>query len=111
MKNNRSNLSKDTTKKFKLTKSLAITSIAASGLLIISVGFLTGSILKRELLGQTEIDYTGFNPNDYKMDAKGLLKEYNRNPNKSFTAAELVNIGLEKYRQCDSYIWPRIKPN
>ena len=36
------------------------------------------------------------------MDGRALMKEYEQNKNKNFTPAELVNIGLEKYRQCEN---------
>ena len=36
------------------------------------------------------------------MNGKALLKEYQKNPKKGFTEAELINIGLEKYRQCEN---------
>ena len=69
--------------------------------IIAAAGVTTGIILKRQF-GQTEIDYSGFNPENFRMDGKALLKEYQKNPKKNFTEAELVNIGLEKYRECDN---------
>ena len=69
--------------------------------LIAVAGVTTGIVLKHRF-GQVEIDYGDFNPENYRMDSKALLKEYQKNPNKNFTAAELVNIGLEKYRQCEN---------
>ena len=71
------------------------------GLFVVGLGISTGVILKRQF-GATDIDYTGFDPENYRMDAKGLVKQYEKNPNKNFTAAELINIGLEKYRQCEN---------
>ena len=71
------------------------------GLFVVGLGISTGVILKRQF-GATEIDYTGFDPENYRMDAKELLKQYEKNPNKNFTPAELINIGLEKYRQCEN---------
>ena len=71
------------------------------GLSVVGLGVGTGIILKRQF-GQTDIDYTGFDPENYRMDSKGLLKQYEKNPNRQFTPAELVNIGLEKYRQCEN---------
>lgn len=65
------------------------------------VGIGSGIILKRKL-GQVEIDYSGFDSNSFQADAKALLREYEKNPNQDFTPAELVNIGLEKYRQCEN---------
>lgn len=61
-----------------------------------------GGILLKKKLGPLEIDYSGFDSNSFQADAKALLKEYENNPNQNFTAAELVNIGLEKYRQCEN---------
>ena len=61
-----------------------------------------GGILLKKKLGPVEVDYTGFDSDSFQADAKALLKEYEVNPNKDFTAAELVNIGLEKYRQCEN---------
>ena len=61
-----------------------------------------GGILLKKKLGPVEVDYTGFDSDSFQADAKALLKEYEANPNKDFTAAELVNIGLEKYRQCEN---------
>ena len=72
-----------------------------TGTLLIASGVVTGIILKRQF-GTTEIDYSGFNPENYRMDSAELLKQYQKNPNKNFTPAELVNIGLEKYRQCEN---------
>ena len=72
-----------------------------SFVVIAVAGVTTGVILKKKF-GQVEIDYGDFNPESYRMDGKALLKEYQKNPNKKFTAAELVNIGLEKYRQCEN---------
>ena len=61
-----------------------------------------GGILLKKKLGPVEIDYSGFDSNSFQADAKALLKEYESNPNQDFTPAELVNIGLEKYRQCEN---------
>ena len=68
------------------------------------VGATTGIIGKR-ILGQEEIDYSGFNPEEFKMDSVELLKTYYKDPAKTVkesTPAALVNIGLEKYRQNDN---------
>ena len=67
----------------------------------ITIGITAGVVLKKKL-GPVETDYTGFNPEAFKMDGKALVKEYEQNKNKNFTPAELVNIGLEKYRQCEN---------
>ena len=72
-----------------------------SFVLIAVAGVTTGVLLKKKL-GQVEIDYGDFNPENFRMDGKALLKEYQKNPNKKFSEAELVNIGLEKYRECEN---------
>ena len=71
--------------------------------IIILVGLslgVTGGIIAKKNLGQVETDYSDFDANSYNMDAAKLVEEYEKNPNKDFTPAELVNIGLEKYRRC-----------
>ena len=71
------------------------------GVIAVCVGITTGVVLKKKL-GPVETDYTGFNPEAFRMDSKALVKEYEQNKNKNFTPAELVNIGLEKYRSCEN---------
>lgn len=66
-----------------------------------TAGATTGIVGKR-VFGQEEIDYTGFNPESLRMDGAALVTEYDSNPNKNYSAAELINIGLEKYRQCEN---------
>lgn len=61
-----------------------------------------GGILMKKKFGPVETDYTGFDPELYRADSKALLREYEQNPSKSFTPSELVNIGLEKYRNCEN---------
>ena len=61
-----------------------------------------GGIILKKKLGPTEVDYSGFDSNSFAADAKALLREYEKDPNQDFTPAELVNIGLEKYRQCEN---------
>ena len=61
-----------------------------------------GGILMKKRFGPVETDYTGFDPELYRTDSKALLREYEQNPSKSFTPSELVNIGLEKYRNCEN---------
>jgi len=70
------------------------------GLCAVSVGVGGGIFLKKKI-GPVVTDYAGFDPESFKADSKALLKEYEANPNKNFTPAELVNIGLEKYRSCE----------
>lgn len=66
----------------------------------ITIG-VTAGIAGKRVFGQTQIDYDGFNPENYRMDSKELVRQYDKNPRKSFTPAELINIGLEKYRTCE----------
>lgn len=67
----------------------------------VGLGVGGGVILKKKL-GPVETDYSGFDSSSFQADAKALLKEYEKNPNQDFTPAELVNIGLEKYRQFEN---------
>lgn len=67
----------------------------------ISLGVAGGIIMKRKFGGE-EITYSGFDPETFKADSKALLKEYEANPKKDFTAPELVNIAQEKYRNCEN---------
>ena len=71
------------------------------GVAAIAVGITSGIILKKRF-GPVETDYTGFNPEAFRMDSASLLKDYEKNKSKNFTPAELVNIGLEKYRNCEN---------
>ena len=80
-------------------KALIQYSVIAACAIGIGVG---GGIIAKKKLGPVEIDYSGFDSNSFQADAKALLKEYEANPNNDFTAAELVNIGLEKYRNCEN---------
>jgi len=64
----------------------------------IGLGVTTGVIVKRTT-SQVVTDYGEFNPENFQADSKELLRRYNMNANASFTPSELVNIGLEKYRQ------------
>ena len=89
------------TKKNKGSKLKTWVILPLSFVVIAVAGVTTGVLLKRKL-GQVEIDYGDFNPENYRMNGKALLKEYQKNPNKKFTEAELVNIGLEKYRECEN---------
>ena len=80
-------------------KALIQYSIIAACAIGIGVG---GGIIAKKKLGPVEIDYSGFDSSSFQADAKALLKAYEENPNQDFTPAELVNIGLEKYRQCEN---------
>lgn len=74
-------------------------------ILIIGIAGTAGAtmgVLGKRLLGQEIIDYSGFNPEDYRGDGKALYEDYSStsNPNLSkYSPADLVNIGLEKYRE------------
>lgn len=74
----------------------SIIALCAAGL---GVG---GGIVLKKKLGPVETDYSGFDSSSFQADSKALLKEYEKNPNRDFTPAELVNIGCEKYRQCEN---------
>ena len=67
----------------------------------LSLGTISGIFIKRAF-SQTKIDYSEFDPESYKANSKLLLEQYNSNPQKEFTPDELVNIGLEKYRQFEN---------
>ena len=91
----------------KKKKSLIIYSIIVSSALV--VGGLGGFLAKR-YLGQEITDESTLDPNDYKMDTSELMDRYNSfsgtSYDKEFTAAEMINIALEKYRtsnNCYSY--------
>ena len=74
----------------------SIIAVCAAGL---GVG---GGIILKKKLGPTVVDYSGFDSSSFEADAKALLEAYEKNPNQEFTGAELVNIGLEKYRRCEN---------
>jgi len=67
----------------------------------IAIGAGAGIFAKRKF-GQEEVDYSNFDASAFEMDSKELLERYKSNPKADFTPAELVNIGLEKYRQCEN---------
>lgn len=67
----------------------------------IAIGASAGIFVKRKF-GQEQVDYSNFDASVFAMDSKELLEKYRANPKGNFTAAELVNIGLEKYRQCEN---------
>lgn len=67
----------------------------------IAIGAGAGIFVKRKF-GQEEIDYSNFDASAYAMNSKELLEKYRANPKANFTSAELVNIGLEKYRQFEN---------
>ena len=69
--------------------------------LALTAGAGVGVFVKRKF-GQEQIDYSNFDASAFSMDSKELLEKYKANPKANFTPAELVNIGLEKYRQCEN---------
>ena len=90
------------TKEKKITCSKkTVVQFSIIALCAISIG-VAGGIIAKKKFGPVETDYAGFDPEMFRADAKSLLKEYEANPNKTFTPAELVNIGLEKYRNCEN---------
>lgn len=67
----------------------------------ITIGAGAGIFVKRKF-GQEQVDYSNFDASALAMDSKELLERYKANPKGDYTPAELVNIGLEKYRQCEN---------
>ena len=66
-----------------------------------TVGVATG-ILGKNLLGGEQVIYKG-DPEQYQDDAASLLEKYKKNPNiNNYSPSNLVNIGLEKYRNCEN---------
>lgn len=63
-----------------------------------------GGFLAKQILGQEKTVYIG-DVNSLEVDAKEIKQRYDNysgsTPEKDFTAAELINIGLESYRQCE----------
>ena len=80
---------------------IALIQYSIIGVCAIAVGVAAGVVLKKRF-GPVETDYTGFNPEAFRMDGKALVEEYEKNKNKDFTPAALVNIGLEKYRSAEN---------
>ena len=88
-----------TTKKSK--RSLGWIQYPIIAVVAIAIGVGAGVFVKRKF-GQEQIDYSNFDANAFAADSKELLERYKANPKADFTPAELVNIGLEKYRQCEN---------
>ena len=69
----------------------------------LSVGVAGGVIYKR--MSGEEVDYGDFDANALELDAAQTLASYEKyngyNPQEKFTPAELITIGLEKYRRCE----------
>ena len=85
----------------KPAKSKAWIQYPIIALVAIAVGVGAGVFAKRKF-GQEQIDYSNFDATAFSADSKELLRRYEANPKASFTSAELVNIGLEKYRQAEN---------
>jgi len=77
-----------------------------SYLLIIGIAGVTGSIggyVAKKLLGGVDTIIIG-DPEAFQDDSAALLQRYEANPNDNYSPSQLVNIGLEKYRnQENSY--------
>ena len=74
------------------------------GIIVLSavlVGVIIGVSMQKKKV-EPEVPHEEINPKDYQVDAKALLDEYTSNPEKDFTIAELVNVGLQKYRECEN---------
>ncbi len=72
---------------------------------IVGVAVILGvcaGVLAKLTMSKENTDYSDFDPEQYRVNSKKLLEQYEANPKKSFTTAELINIGLEKYRQCEN---------
>ena len=73
-------------------------------ILIVGIAAIAGTttgIIGKNLLGQEKVIYKG-DPDQYQADSKALLEKYNSNPNGNYSPSDLVNIGLEKYRNCEN---------
>lgn len=82
-------------------KALAIYGIITGCAL--SIGIAGGIIYKRAT--SEEVDYGDFDANALELDAASTLANYEKykgnNPQEKFTPAELITVGLEKYRRCE----------
>lgn len=82
-------------------KALAIYGIIAGCALSIGV---TGGIIYKRMSGE-EVDYGDFDANALELDADQTLSSFEKykgsDPENKFTPAELITVGLEKYRRCD----------
>ena len=65
----------------------------------------TGGIVVKRLSGEV-VEYEGFNSDSLELDSEQTLNRYGsykgNNVEKDFTAAELITVGLEKYRRCEN---------
>ena len=71
----------------------------------LGAGGAAGVIVKR-VTGSEQVVYKGFDINNYIMDSAALVEEFDNyhgsSPQSQFSVAELINISLEKYRQCEN---------
>ena len=61
----------------------------------------SGGIVGKRVLGAVKTQYIG---ELELMDIEELMYKYEKNPNQGFTAAEVVNIAMEKFRRCDNNV-------
>ena len=65
----------------------------------------TAGIVGKKVLGQEIVDESGFDPESFKANVDEIYSRYlnytGSNYSKDFSASELVNIALEKYRRCE----------
>ena len=87
----------------KRTKRNLITYFIIGGSCL-AIGGTLGVVGKR-VLGQEIIDNSNVNPSEFVPDVASIYAKYKKyngsNVAKDFTPVELVNIALEKYRNCD----------
>ena len=87
----------------KTKKRLITYSIIIGG--CIALGGASGIIAKRAF-GPIDVDDSSFNPALFAADINSIYSRYESysgtDYHKSFTASELVNIALEKYRRCEN---------
>lgn len=64
-----------------------------------------GGIVAKRILGGEVVQYGDFDPNSIEANSSQMLSAYEsytgNSPEKDFTPVQLINIGLEKYRQCE----------
>lgn len=92
-------MEKKATKQTKKLNKKTVIQYSIIVLAALTLGITSGVVAKKNF-GQVETDYSGFDANSFSLNASQLVEEYEKNPDKEFTPAELVNIGLEKYRRC-----------
>ena len=85
----------------KPVRSMSWIQLPIIAVVAVVIGAGAGIFAKRKF-GQEQIDYSNFDASAFAMDSKELLERFKANPKGDYTPAELVNIGLEKYRQCEN---------